>query len=174
VTVYSKTNDQRLALKVFSYDELVAEEKKRQAWAAVAAALQGAADSMNAANAGYSNTYGTYSGSAYSSYGTSAYGYGTYSGTTYNYAAAQAAQNAAQANSEARFARLQAEGEANLSSLSARILKKETIFPKAWHGGIVKVELPDVSDQPQEIEFAVNVGGEIHEFRFTQVKVESK
>jgi len=82
VTTYFKTNGQKSALKVFSYDELVAEEKKRQAWAAVAAALQGAADSMNAANAGYSNTYGTYSGSAYSSYGTSAYGYGTYSGTT--------------------------------------------------------------------------------------------
>lgn len=174
VTAYSKTNGQRLALKVFSYDELVAEEKKRQAWAAVGAALQGAADSMNAANAGYSNTYGTYSGSAYSSYGTSAYGYGTYSSTTYNYAAAQAAQNTAQANSEARFARLQAEGEANLSSLSARILKKETIFPEAWHGGIVKVELPAVSDQPQVIELVVNVGGEIHEFRFTQEKVESE
>jgi len=92
----------------------------------------------------------------------------------YNYAAAQAAQNTAQANSEARFARLQAEGEATLRNLSARILKKETIFPEAWHGGIVKVELPNVSEEPQEIELIVNVGGEKHEFRFTQEKVENK
>lgn len=174
VTAYFKINGQRSALKVFSYDELVAEEKKRQAWAAVGAALQGVADSMNAANAGYSNSYGTYSGSAYSNYGTSAYGYGTYSSTTYNYATAQAAQNAAQANSETRFARLQAEGEATLSNLSARILKKETIFPGAWHGGIVKLEFPNVSEVPQEIELVVNVGEETHEFRFTQEKVESK
>lgn len=174
VIAHSRINGQVTLLKVFSYDELVAEEKKRQAWAAVAAALQGAADSMNAANAGYSNTYGTYSGSAYSSYGTSAYGYGSYSSTTYNYGAAQAAQNSAQANSEARFARLQAEGEENLSNLSARILKKETIFPGAWHGGIVKIELPNVSEVPQQIELVVNVGGEKHEFRFTQKKVENK
>ena len=174
VTAYSNTNGQSLALKVFSYDELVAEEKKRQAWATAAAVLQGLTDSMNAANAGYSHTYGTYSGSAYSSYGTSTYGYGTYSSTTYNPAAAQAAQNAARANSEARFARLRNEGKANLSSLSSRILKKETIFPGAWHSGIVKVELPNVSDQPQVIKFMVNLGGEIHEFRFTQEKVKSK
>lgn len=174
VAAHVTTNGQLIALKVFSYEELVAEEKERQAWAAVAAALQGTADSMNAANAGYSNTYGTYSGSAYSNYGTSAYGYGSYSSTTYNYAAAQAAQNAAQASSEARFARLEAEGEANLRNLGARILKKETIFPGAWHGGIIKVQLPEVSEQPQEFMLVIDVAEESHTFKFMQEKIQNK
>ena len=174
VTASANTNGQLTALKVFSYDELIAEEKNRKTWAAVAAALQGVGDSMNAANAGYSKTYGTYSGSAYSNYGKSVSGYGSYSSTTYNYAAAQAARNTAQANSEARFARLDAEGRENLKNLSSTILKKETIFPGAWHGGIVKVDLPEVVEQPQEIKLFVNVAGEHHEFKFTQEKVVSK
>ena len=173
VTAYFKTNDEITSLKVFSYEELIAEEKKRQAWAAVGAALQGAADSINAANAGYSRTYGTYSGSTYSG-GIGLYSYGTYSGSTYNYAASQAARNAAQANSAARFARLETEGQKNLSNLAAKILKKETIFPGAWHGGIVKMELPPVSEIQQEIELIVNINGEKHKFRFTQEKIDNK
>lgn len=159
-------------LKVYSYDELVAEEKKRQAWAAFAVALAGAANSISAANAGYSHTYGTYSGSAYGSNGTSAYGYGSYSSTTYNYAAAQAAQNAVQADTDARFAELAEQGQANLSRLRSTILKKETIFPGDWHGGVVEVAMPRVSDTPQEIRLDVNVGGEPHEFIFTLKKAQ--
>ncbi|NHQ60863.1 hypothetical protein G9409_09780 [Chlorobium sp. BLA1] len=174
ITASADTNGQLSMLKVFSYDELIAEEKKRQAWAAVGAALQGFADSMNAANAGYSNTSGTYSGSVYSNYGKSANVYGSYSSTTYNSAAAQAARNTAQANSEARFARLQVEGRENLKNLSSTILKKETIFPGAWQGGIVKVALPEVVQQPQEIKLVVTVAGEPHEFTFTQEKVQGK
>jgi hypothetical protein len=174
ISASANINGQLTMLKVFSYDELVAEEKKRQTWAAVAAALQGVSDSMNAANAGYSHTYGTYSGSAYSNTGKSAYGYGSYSSTTYNYAAAQAARNAAEAKSEARFARLDAEGRENLRNLSSTILKKETIFPSAWHGGIVKVTLPKVAEQPQEIDLVVDVAGEKHKFRFMEEKVVSK
>ena len=100
--------------------------------------------------------------------------YGSYSSTTYNYAAAQATRNTAQANSEARFARLESEGRENLQNLSSTILKKETIFPGAWPGGIVKVELPEVVEQPQDIRLVVTVVGERHEFKFTQEKVESK
>ncbi len=174
VTASANTNGPFTSLKVFSYDDLIAEEKNRKAWAAVAAALQGAADSMNAAKAGYSNTSGTYSGSTYNSNGTRTYGYGSYSTTTYNYAAAQAARNTAQANSEARFARLESEGRENLQNLSSTILKKETIVPGAWYGGIVKVDLPEVVEQPQEIKLVVNVAGEHHEFKFTQAKVAGK
>lgn len=174
ITATANTKGQLTTLKVFSYDELVAEEKNRRAWEAVAIALQGAAESMNAANAGYSNTFGTYSGSTHSNYGTKTYSSGSYSSTTYNYAAAQAARNAAQANSEARLARLEAEGRENLKNLSSTILKKETIFPAAWHGGLIKVALPEVAEQPQDIKFVVNVVGEQHEFNFTQEKLDSK
>lgn len=161
------------SMKVYSYEELVREEKKRQAWAAFGAALQGMSESMNAANAGYSNTYGTYSGSAYSNYGTSAYGYGSYSSTTYDYGAAQAARNAANARSEARLNQIAAEGRANLQSLSSIILKKQTIFPNDWHGGIVKIQMPQVGDSPNSFIVDVNVNDELHSFVFTQEKAQN-
>ncbi len=173
-TVLDETSGQKTALKVFNYEELVREEKKRQAWAAVSAALGGVSDSIAATNAGYSRTSGTYSGSAYSGYGTGAYGYGRYSSTTYNPAAAQAAQNVAKANSEERFAQLRAEGRENLQNLSSAILKKETIFPGAWYGGIVKVKLPEVTETRQEIQLFINVAGEMHIFTFFQEKVERR
>ena len=160
------------ALKVFTYNELVEEEETRQAWAAFGAALQGAADQMNAANAGYSNTYGTYSGSAYSNYGTSAYGYGTYSSSTYDYGAVQAAQSTAQAQSDARMARLRSEGEANLRQLAATILKKQTVFPGSWHGGLAEIQLPEITEDYQTIDVVVDVGGEEHTFIFAQQKID--
>jgi hypothetical protein len=161
----AKTGD-LVALKVYSYEELVNEEKRRQAWAAVAAALQGMSEAMNASNAGYSTTRGTYSGSAYSSSGASAYGYGSYYGTTYNSGAAQAAQDAARARSDARISNLQSEGEANLRHLASTILKKQTIFPGQWHGGAINVEMPPLDEAPQTIEFLVDVGDEKHLFTF--------
>ncbi|WP_153042352.1 hypothetical protein [Pseudovibrio sp. W64] len=78
--------------KVRTYEELVAEVKRKQTIQAVAAALSGVADGINAANAGY-----TYHRGSTSVYGNSGYsGYGTYSGTTYN--AAQANRAQAEAN----------------------------------------------------------------------------
>jgi hypothetical protein len=154
-------------LKVYSYEELVAEEKTRQAWAAAAVGLQSAGDSMNAANAGYSHTYGSYSGSTYSNYGTSTQTYGTYKGTT----AAQAAQNAAQARTNANIAQLEAQARNNLGAL-ASILKKETIFPGELRGGLVRVQMPTVKDSPTEFFVNINIDGEMHSFRFVQTKTE--
>lgn len=162
----AKTN----SLKVYSYEDLVKEEKKRQAWAALATAIGAVGDSLSAASAGYSHTYGSYSGSAYSSYGTSAYGHGTYSATTYNPGAAQAAQNAAQTKSAAQFAQIQEEGRATLQALASTILKKQTIFPGEWHGGVVKVRMPRVRKAPTEFVVKINVDGEEHLFQFKQTK----
>lgn len=170
VTAYATTNGNSQALHVYSYDQLVAQEKRRQAWAAFAVALAGAADSINAANAGYSHTYGSYSGSAYASNGVSAHGYGSYSSTTYNYAAAQAAQNVANANTGARFAALAEQGQENLRALSSTILKKQTVFPGTWFGGVVMVSLPTVSGTPQQVRLDVEVGGEHHEFMYNLEK----
>lgn len=52
------------ALPVMTYADRVKEEKRSQMWAAVGAGFAAAANSMNAANAGYSSTYGNYSGTA--------------------------------------------------------------------------------------------------------------
>lgn len=171
VTARDLVNGKAGALHVYNYGELVAQEKRRQAWAAFAVALAGAADSINAANAGYSHTYGTYSGSAYASNGVSAHGYGSYSSTTYNYAAAQAAQNDANANTSARFAQLAEQGQENLRALSSTVLKKQTVFPDTWYGGVVMVALPSVTSTLQQIRLDIEVGGEHHEFIYNLEKV---
>ena len=65
-----------------SYEQLVAEQKKKANASAALAAFAGAMDMMAASYSGYQTTTGTYSGSTYGSYGGSAYTSGTYTATT--------------------------------------------------------------------------------------------
>jgi hypothetical protein len=51
-----------VGLRVYSYEELVAEVERKQRWAQFGAALQGVGAAMSAANAGYTRTTGMYSG----------------------------------------------------------------------------------------------------------------
>lgn len=148
-------------IHIYSYEELVAEEETRQAVAAVGAALQGISSSMAAANAGHRQTYGTYSGS----YGT----YGTYSGTTYDHGAAMAAQRAAEAETSANFAAIQAHGERNLAALQSTILKDNTVLSGEWVGGYVVMGTPEKSGN-DSVRYRINVhfGGEHHSFEITQ------
>lgn len=146
-------NGEEVDLHVYSYDELVAEEKKNQTWQAIAVALGGIGDSMNAANAGYSNTYGTYSA------------------TTYDYGAAQAAQNAADAKTNAEMARTRVEGKAALEELSSTILKMHTVFPGEWHGGTVQVDAPGGTSLESKVDIFIKFGEDNHSFYFSRVKV---
>jgi len=158
--------------KVFTYDELVAEVKRRQAWAAFAAALSGAAQSMSAANAGYTYNSGTYNAYAYDNYGNTAYGYGSYSGYTYNAAAAQQAQAAANAQTQANMRAIRNQTEQSLNALSATMLKKTTVLPHAWHGGYVTIDKIPNADKPHDIRVVVRAAGEEHEFLFKHYKVQ--
>jgi len=160
--------DKSTDLHVFSYAELVQEAKNLMALRALSASLQDLAASVNTANAGYTNTTGTYYVSTSPGYGPSTFG--TYSATTYDYVAAQAAQNAARAESEARHARVLAEGEAQLRTLETTLLKKQTVFPGEWYGGHIKVEMRPVGDAASIIVLKVNLDGEVHTFRFKQAK----
>jgi len=158
--------------KVFTYDELVAEIKRQQAWAAFAVALNGAAQSMNAANAGHTYHSGTSNAYAYDNYGNSAYGYGSYSGYSYNAAAAQQAQAAANAQTQADMQAIQSQTEQSLQSLGSTMLKKTTVLPQSWHGGYVTIEkIPNVAE-PHEIKVLVQAAGEEHEFLLQHFKVE--
>ncbi len=171
-TASNLMNPDSSELHVYTNDELVAEEKKRRTWQAIAVALGGVADSMNAANAGYSNTYGTYSGSTYSNYGTSYNTYGTYSATTYDYGAAQAARDAANARTNAEMARIGAEGKAALEELSSTILKVHTVFPGEWHGGVIQVDSPSGTAVENMIDLHIDFGEDEHSFRFNRAKVQ--
>lgn len=158
--------------KVFTYDELVAEVKRQQAWAAVATAINGAVQSMNAADAGYSYQSGTTNAFAYDNYGNSAYGSGLYSGYTYNAAAAEQAQAAANAQTQANIQAIRNQTEQSLNFLGSTMLKKTTVFPHSWHGGYVTIaEIPNTT-QPHEIKVVVSAAGEDHEFFLQHFKVE--
>ncbi len=158
------TNEQ---LKVFSYQELEEEEQERLAMQAFAAALSGIGRSMEAANAGQSYNSGTYN--SYGGYGNNTYG--SYSGYSYDPYAAQAAQSAAQAQTDADFARIKASGEQNMAELQRTILKMQTVAPGQWYGGTIVVQMPDPNDTAIPVTVRVNVGSEAHEFSYRYVKV---
>ena len=153
------------SLKVFSYGELVKKEKARQGWAALGVALGGMGDAMSAANAGYSNTYGSYSGTSYTGYG-SVNTYGNFNATTYDYGAAQAASRAAQARTDANFSRLRAQGSANLGYLSGNILKKQTVLSGGSHSGLVRVQMPAFTETGELIFRVKMADGEYHTLVF--------
>lgn len=158
-------------VKVFTYDELVAEVKKRQAHAAFAAALSGVAQSINAANAGYTYHSGTYNSSYYSNYGYSGHGFGSYSGYSYNQAAALQAQNAANTQMMMNMAAINSQTNQALDELSSTILKKSTVFPQKIHGGYIKLEKIPVTKEASDVSVKINAGGEIHDFNFQLVKL---
>ncbi|QUS55790.1 hypothetical protein [Pseudovibrio brasiliensis] len=153
--------------KIRTYEELVADVKRQQTMQAIAAAFAGAADSINAANSGY-----TYHSGSTSVYGNNGYsGYGTYSGRTYNAAAANQAQAAASARSQANFTAIRQNAERSLINLSKTILRKTTVMPNGWEGGYIVFEKVEKSQEPHEITFLVETAGEVHEFTFDHNKM---
>jgi hypothetical protein len=158
-------------VKVFTYDELVAEVKRQQACAALAVALGGVAQSMNAANAGYTYHSGTYNSSYYSNYGYSGYGSGSYSGYSYNPAAALQAQAAANAQMLTNMTVIKSQTNQALNELGSIILKKSTVFPQKMHGGYIKLEKIQVPEAANNILVKINAGDETHEFNFQLIKV---
>jgi len=174
----SARNNNKL-IKVFTYDELVAEVEKQKAIQAFATALAGAGRAMSAANAGNQYQHGSYNshsnGNIYSPYGNASYSgneYGTYSGYSYNAAAAQQAQAVAQAQTDKDFARIAANSESALSELGRTILRKHTVFPGKWHGGYIKLAHIELGEGKNSLAVVVDVGGEMHPFNFTLYKVE--
>jgi|GEM_PF-2113215 len=139
------------ALKVFTYQDLIQAEQKRQDGAAFAAALGGLGRVMQASNAGYSN--------------------GSEGGYSYDPYKAQAAQSVAQEQTSADFARIQAEGVQNISELKRTILKMQTVAPGQWYGGTMVVQMPKTSDKAIPVHVVVKIGDERHEFKYLYEKV---
>lgn len=161
---YKNSSTIDMPLKVYSYEELKKEEDSRATAQAIAIALGGVGRSMQASNAGYQSGYGSFN--TYSPYGGPVYGTYNYSG--YNYAAAQAAQNAAQAQTNAEIANASAQNRANMDYLNRAIFKDHTLMPGETHGGIVQVQLPSFanSETSMPVILNVNADGEKHSFLF--------
>lgn len=161
---YKNSSTVDMPLKVYSYEELKKEEDSLATAQAIAIALGGVSRSMQASNAGYQSGYGSFN--TYSSYSGPVYGTYNYSG--YNYAAAQAAQNAAQAQTNAEIANASAQSRANMDYLNRSIFKDHTLMPGETHGGIVQVQLPSFANSEMSMPVILNVStnGEKHSFLF--------
>jgi hypothetical protein len=154
---------------IITYEQLVKEEKRRQMWAAIAAGLAAAGNSMSAASSGYYSGYGTYSGSTFGTFGSTPYSAmttGTVSVSGYDYGRAQAAQSMANAQNQATFARMAEQNAANMKSLKS-YMRTTTVDPQQILGGSIMFELPKAardskSDVPMA--FTVTVNGEEHRF----------
>jgi hypothetical protein len=169
--------NQAVDVHVYSYEELMAEVQRKQRWATFAAALGGAARGMSAANAGYTHTSGIYSGRTYGTYSGSLNGTysasttGVYSATTYDPGRAYAAQQMANAQTSADFARIRANGQQALDELQNSILKDNTVLPGEWIGGVVVLDTPVETNGSANYSIDVRIRGEIHTFAVTQARV---
>ena len=165
-----------VALRVYSYEELVAEVQKKQRWAAFGAALQGVGAAMSATSAGYSRTTGTYGSSTYGTYSGDLNGVysgsttGVYSATTYDSGRAYAAQQQASAQTAANMAAIQAQGRHALSNLQNLILKDNTVLPGQWVGGVIVLDVPSKANGSATYRISVPLGGEVHSFVVNQTK----
>lgn len=139
-------------LKIYTYEQLVAEERTRQV---IGAILVGAAAGLNAAAAANS---GHYSGRAtvQGPYGTR---HVTYSG--YSPTANAINQARASAQNEVMIGNAIADGQHRLASLEQDVLKDNTLMPQEWYGGQLHFDPP--LDGDRKFRLSIQVGGEIHE-----------
>ena len=157
------------AVAIIGYDQLLKEEKRRQTWAAVAAGLAAAGNSMSAANAGYSRGTASYSGNTWGSVGTTSYSSlntGTVSYSGYNAGQAYAAQSLANHQNQANFERMAALNSDRMEALKQN-LRTTTVDPGQVFGGSVMFELPKAARSSKEsvpVTFSVRTGGESHTF----------
>lgn len=59
-----------------------------------------------------------------------------------------------------------------IADISATMLKKTTVLPKAWHEGHVTIEKISKTDHPRDIKVAIRFAGEKHEFLLKYFKVQ--
>ena len=130
-------------LKVFTYEELVTEEKNRQIAAAI---LVGVAAGANA-------------------YGAARSSHNPYVRTWNQHVATQ--QNAE------LIAQTAAQGEINLATLETSIIKDNTLMPGQTYGGILVVAPPTTSEaaQPSSYRLSMVIGGERHDLLVDQTPV---
>jgi hypothetical protein len=154
---------QQLGLKVYTYDELVGEERNRQVAAAILTGLAAGANAYSASRAGYyssSSTVTTPRGNVYQ-----------VSTTGYSPTAAAIAQSNVAMQNEAMIAATIERGQANLAALEQTILKDNTLFPGEWYGGQLHLQPLERTDGAKSYSIALTVGSDNHEIELTQTAV---
>jgi hypothetical protein len=155
-------NQQAVALKVFTFDELVQEEKNRQIAAAILTGLAVGANAAAASTAGHYNSTST----VYTPNGT--YQVQT---TGYSPTANAIAQANASEQNEALISATIEQGQHNLATLEKSVIKDDTLFPGEWYGGLVVLQplaSGDSRNAPKTYSIALLVGQDRHQIDITQ------
>ena len=155
-------------MKVFSHEELIKEEKNRQRWLLVAAAISGAAESYSASQSGYSNHSGSYSttiNSGNQTYNTS----GTYQGRTYDPNQARIASEIAAQKNANRVNAIRYDSALKTSRLDNSVARRNTIFPGQSYTGIVVFDAPRIqSGETRSYTVNIPVGDDVHVIDLSQ------
>jgi hypothetical protein len=160
VQVNQIVNNQNLALKVFTYDELVTEERNRQVAMAILGGLAAGANAYSASRAGYYNNTSTVHTRS-----------GTYQVHTTGYSptANAIAQSNAAAQNEAMISGIVEQGQQNMAALEQGVIKDNTLMPGEWYGGQLHIQpLSSEGDGPKVYSISLLVGTERHEIDIAQ------
>jgi hypothetical protein len=158
VSVVQLAGGEYRSLRVYTYEELVAEEHRRQTVQAIATGLAAAGNSMSAANAGYYNGTATVYGPG---------GVGTVHVSGYDPVAAQIAQSRAAAQNDAMIANVVESGQRNLAVLEGSVIKDNTLLPGEWYGGQVQFD-PPAGSGVKDYTISLVVGPDRHEIQVQQ------
>jgi hypothetical protein len=151
-----------LPMKVFSYEDLVAEEETRQVFAAILVGAAAGANAAVASQAGYRTRTTTVHapGASYS-----------YRTATYSPSAAIAAQKRATRQSQRLIDAAIKDGNANLAALEREVIKDNTLLPGEWYGGTLHVAAPaeaEGASGAKSYAIAMTIGPDRHEIDVVQ------
>lgn len=151
-------------LRVYTYSELMAEQKRRDSWRRFGAAMF-----TSSSPSPYSTQSGTYSSntnaSVYGSNGYSAFGsantYGTYQSSSYDATAAAINQTEINRRNDAMMANLRARSNSEKAAIDNRALRANTLQRGETLYGEVNFDLPKKSrGNPPVINITITIGGE--------------
>ena len=126
-------DQQTVPMKVFSYEDLVTEERNRQVAVALLTGLAAGANAYSASQAGHYNRTSTVSTPR-----------GTYQVHTTGFSptANAIAQSNAAAQNEAMISATIERGQQNMAALEQGVIKDNTLFPGEWYGGQLHLQPP--------------------------------
>lgn len=146
-------------LKVYSFEEMMADEQRQQSIQRTGLALQ----AFGAALSGGTSTtreQGSYTTTLTGPGGT-ARGYGTYSGDSTTYDPAAGAVANAAVNQQIRS--FQSDAQRRIAYLDHAMLRKHTVAPNSSHGGLVRVQMPPAGSV-ERILVTVTIPPDTHTF----------
>lgn len=151
---------QPAALRVITYEDLVAEERNRQVAQAILVGMAAGANAWSASQAGH-----------YRSTTTVHTRRGTYVANTSGYSptAAAIAQSNAAAQNEAMISATIERGQQNLAMLEQGVMKDNTILPGEWYGGQLHLQpLASTGSEPKTYQISLLVGSDRHDVEVVQ------